>query len=360
MNSGKKVLAIDLGASGGRGILAAFDGKTIVMEEIHRFEHNYSLLGSRAYWNLPGIFEHIKTAIANCGEQAVSVGIDTWGVDFGLLDARGELLGLPRSYRDSAFSRRNMEEFGEMVGGCAGLHRRTGIACHEYNTLFQLWALRKEGGLERGTQALMFPNLLEYLLCGQRHSEYSAISTSQLYSMHQHGFDSELLGKLGLPENFFPEVDSAGMPLGSLKADIAAQTGNQLQVISVHGHDTANAALAIPAELEQYTFLSSGTWSLLGMVTSTPVELGGGCVQRRHWPGCLPADHQHSRNVAVAGVQATMDSGREAVQLCPDGTNGAAGRGRVHPCHKTGGLWPGGELSGQDSGILRRDRTAGS
>lgn len=275
MEHRKGVLAIDLGASGGRGILALFDGNRISMEEIHRFEHNYSVLRNRAYWNLPGLYEHIKTAIGNCGGRAVSLGIDTWGVDFGLLDANGELYGFPRSYRDAAFSRENMEEFAAKFGGCSALHQRTGIACHGYNTLFQLWALRKEGGLNGAAQAMMLPNLLEYLLCGQRHSDYSAISTSQLFQMERHCYDTELLAALGLPADFFPPVDYAGEKLGMLKTDIAEQTC-RLQVISVQGHDTANAASAIPTDAAGYTFLSSGTWSLIGVVTSQPALLGSG------------------------------------------------------------------------------------
>lgn len=280
------VLAIDLGASGGRGILAQFDGNGVVMEQVHRFEHNYSLLPNRAYWDLPGLFEHIKTAVGNCGGRAVSMGIDTWGVDFGLLDGQGELHGFPRSYRDKAFSQENMEEFAAKFGGCDVLHQRTGIACHGYNTLFQLWALRKEGRLDGAAQALMLPNLLEYLLCGQRHSEYCAISTSQLFRMEQHCYDTKLLAALGLPADFFPAVDYAGGVLGALKPEITEQTGAMLQVISVQGHDTANAASAIPAKTPGYTFLSSGTWSLMGVVTSKPMLPAGGVSNEGIGRGC--------------------------------------------------------------------------
>lgn len=269
------VLAFDLGASGGRGILASFGHDRIALEEVYRFEHNYATLGKRAYWNLAGIMEHLKNAIASSAKGAISLGIDTWGVDFGLLDAAGELHGFPRSYRDKAFSPENMEEFAAEFGGGDRLQQRTGVACHEYNTLFQLWALRKEGSLDGAARALMLPNLLEYLLCGQRHSEYSAISTSQLFNMEQRCFDPQLLEALGLPADFFPAVDYAGRSLGKLRPEIAEQTG-QLQVIAVQGHDTANAASAIPSEDMGYTFLSSGTWSLMGVVRDQPASLGSG------------------------------------------------------------------------------------
>jgi sugar (pentulose or hexulose) kinase len=281
------VLAFDLGASSGRGILAHFDGEKITLEEIHRFPHNFSMLNGHAYWNILSLFDEMKEGMRLCKADLSGVGFDTWGVDCGILDAQGNLLGFPGSYRDPALDDAYMKKVlkgfapegtAEERKAEAGEHyafEQTGIASLAYNTLYKLCYMKEMMGdqMALADTVLFMPNLIEYLFSGIKHSEYSIASTSQLFDMRKKQWSVELINKAGLNPALFPQVDYAGKDLGPLRKEIAKEVGqDDLHILSVSGHDTACAVAAVPAREEEFTFLSSGTWSLLGIASKTPLE----------------------------------------------------------------------------------------
>lgn len=285
--SNMNVLAFDLGASSGRGILARFDGDKITLEEIHRFPHNFSILNGHAYWNVISLFDEMKECMRICKEPLSGVAFDTWGVDCGILDAQGNLLGLPGSYRDPALDDANMEgvlaalapegtpEAERVAAGERYVFAQTGIASLAYNTLYKLCYMKEQmpAQMSAADQVLFMPNLIEYLFSGVKHSEYSIASTSQLFDMRKKRWATELMERVGLEPGLFPEVDYAGRDLGPLRPDIAREVGQEnLHILSVSGHDTACAAAAVPAREKEFTFLSSGTWSLLGISSDTLLE----------------------------------------------------------------------------------------
>lgn len=271
----KNVLAFDLGASSGRGMLARFDGQKITLEEIHRFPHNFSILQGHAYWNILALMDEMKKGLCLCREPLSGVGFDTWGVDCGMIDREGNLLGLPGSYRDAALDDDNMAEVLEKLGGERYAFEQTGIASLAYNTLYKLYYLKKKmpSLLESADKMLLMPNLIEYLFSGMMHTEYSIASTTQLYDMRKKQWAKPVIDMLDLPERLFTEVDLAGKDLGALRSDVAAETGQkELHIISAPGHDTACAVAAVPSQTEEFTFLSSGTWSLLGISSKKLLE----------------------------------------------------------------------------------------
>jgi sugar (pentulose or hexulose) kinase len=203
-----------------------------------------------------------------------SLGVDTWGVYFGLLDKSGGLLSKPRSYRDAAFSEDNMNEAIEALGGGHWLFAETYLSNWEINPLFKLYYMKKHGeeALDSARTLLMMPNLIEYFLTGEKHGEYTTCATSQLYNMKKKMWAASLIDKIGIPESLFTPVDYAGKILGSVSPEISAETGCTPRVISVAGHDTSSAALAAPSRSREFTFISSGTWSLLCSCSSSLLE----------------------------------------------------------------------------------------
>lgn len=273
--AGKNVLAFDLGASSGRGMLASFDGKRISLEEVHRFPHNFSILNGHAYWNILFLMDEMKRGIGKCKDSISGVGFDTWGVDCGLLDREGQLVGLPGSYRDAALDEENMSRALARIGGEEYAFSQTGIASLAYNTLYKLYYMKREmpSMMEQAQTMLLMPNLIEYFFSGVKHGEYSIASTTQMYDMRNRTWAKELLEKLEIPERILPPVDLAGRDLGGLRPEIAREVGQpDLHIISAPGHDTACAVEAVPAEEEEFTFLSSGTWSLMGISSKKMLE----------------------------------------------------------------------------------------
>ncbi|MDO4167094.1 MAG: FGGY-family carbohydrate kinase [Eubacteriales bacterium] len=293
----KNVLAFDLGASSGRGMLARFDGEKITLEEVHRFEHNFSTLHGHAYWNFLSLMDAMKTGMRKSGDALSGVGFDTWGVDCGLLNREGDLVGMPGSYRDAALDDENMrkalmelsdlhpgDESGVSVraameqavaNGEKYAFEQTGIASLAYNTLYKLYYMQKHmpSMLEQTDKILMLPNLIEYFFSGVKHTEYSIASTTQLYNMQKKCWAEPLMAKLNIPKRWFTDVDLAGKDLGVLRSDVAAEVGQKgLHIISAPGHDTACAVAAVPAKEDQYTFLSCGTWSLMGISSQTMLK----------------------------------------------------------------------------------------
>lgn len=271
----ENVLAFDLGASSGRGMLARFDGKKITLAEVHRFPHNFSILNGHAYWNIISLMDEMKRGMTLCKEELSSVGFDTWGVDCGFIDREGNLLGLPGSYRDAGLDDVNRLEVLSKIGGENYAFEQTGIASLAYNTLYKLYYMQKNmpSILNGADKMLLMPNLIEYLFSGEKHTEYSIASTTQLYDMKHKCWAKTLIEKLGLPEGLFTDVDLPGRDLGVLRRDVADEVGQKkLHIISAPGHDTACAVAAVPAKAEEFTFLSSGTWSLMGISSKKMLE----------------------------------------------------------------------------------------
>lgn len=268
------LLAFDLGASNGRAILGQLENGKITMKELHRFENNYIVKDGVFYWDLPYLLENLKQGFRAFKEENVGeldcFGIDTWGVDYGLLDEEGKLLGLPRAYRYAVDA--DMDRVWEVVDFPTQFSR-TGIAALNFNTVYQLYRRKSEGdeALEKAHTMLMMPDLLGYLLTGEKKSEYTNVTTSMLYNPTTKDWDWQTIEELGLPKQLFTEIDRAGQLRGRLTAEVAAEVGlNQVPFAAVGTHDTASAVAAIPGS-GNFAFCSSGTWSLFGTETDEPI-----------------------------------------------------------------------------------------
>jgi rhamnulokinase len=273
-------LALDLGASGGRAIIGRFDGERLALEEVHRFTngpvHIPSARGDSLHWDTLRLFieiqEGLKKAVASCGSELTSLGIDTWGVDYGLLDRNDRLVGLPYHYRDSRNDTMMSEAFRRVPR--EEVFAATGIQFMQLNTLFQLLAQQIEDPevLARTRTLLMMPDLLNFWLTGQKFSERTIASTSQALDPRRPAWATGLLDRLGIPTHYLPAIAEAGTVLGGLLPAVIDETGaKQVRVVAPGSHDTASAVAAVPAESADYAYLSSGTWSLMGVETKQPV-----------------------------------------------------------------------------------------
>lgn len=270
----KKVLAFDFGASSGRAIIGSFNGEKITLKEVHRFTNDPVDLGGTLYWDVLRLFYEIKQGIvkAKIAGGFDSIGIDTWGVDFGLIDKNGRLLENPVHYRDKRTSGLVEESFKSVPR--QKMYDITGIQFMELNTLFQLISLKKQRPemLERADKMLFMPDLFAYFLTGKMCSEYSIASTSQLIDINTRSWSKELLDAFGIKESLFAPLTEPGTQLGNLSKEICEECGvESVPVISVCGHDTQSAITAVPCESGDFAFLSSGTWSLFGTELQKPI-----------------------------------------------------------------------------------------
>lgn len=273
MNSQKVCLAVDLGAGSGRVVAGIYDGGRLKLDELNRFSNDPVKAADGWHWNLEHLLTQVKQGIAlavkKYGEAVVSAGVDTWGVDYGLLDADGKLLCKPFQYRDSRTGGMQEAAFRRMPR--RDIYQRTGIQFMFFNTLFQVLA-ESPARLGKARQLLFMPDLIHYFLTGTAANEKSIASTSQLLNPHTQTWERDLIRAMGLPEIIFGKLVDAGSRLGELQPDLAAETGaKKLQVIAPAGHDTASAVAGVPAEEPEPVFLSSGTWSLMGRELSRPV-----------------------------------------------------------------------------------------
>ena len=277
-------LALDLGASGGRAIIGRFDGERLALEEVHRFAngpvHLPSERGDSLHWDVPHLFveiqEGLKKGVACCGPSGgaglASLGIDTWGVDYGLLDRNDRLVGLPYHYRDSRNDTIQAEAFRRVPR--AEIFAATGIQFMQLNTLMQLLAQQIEDPevLARTRTLLMIPDLLNFWLTGQKFSERTIASTSQMLDPYRPAWATGLLDRLGIPTHCLPPIIEAGTVLGGLLPAVIEETGAKgIQVVAPGSHDTASAVAAVPAVDQDYAYVSSGTWSLMGVESPHPV-----------------------------------------------------------------------------------------
>lgn len=270
----KRVLAFDFGASSGRAILGTFDGEKISLEEIHRFSNDPVMLGDTFYWDVLRLFFEIKQGILKAKQAGGfdSIGIDTWGVDFGLLDKDGKLLENPVHYRDK---RNNgmIEEASKYISKDR-LYALTGIQFMEFNTAFQLLSLKKNRPeiLERADSMLFMPDLLSYFLTGEKFSEYSIATTSQLIDINTREWSKDVIDALGLPGKIFNKIVKTGTVIGKLSDALCEELGVEaVPVIAAAGHDTQSAITAVPSEEKDFAFISCGTWSLFGTELDEPI-----------------------------------------------------------------------------------------
>jgi rhamnulokinase len=271
-----KLLAFDYGASSGRGILGNFNGDKLDLTEIHRFSSDPVMINGSFHWDILRLFHEMKQGIHKCnknGEKDIAgIGVDTWGVDFGLLGSSGELLGNPYHYRD-ARTEGMIEEACKIVPK-REIYEQTGIAFQKFNTLYQLLAMKLNNSpiLEKASTMLFIPDLLNYFLTGEKLSEYTITSTSQMYDPTLGTWAKNLLTKLGLPINILTDVINAGTVIGSLNKSISNELNiSNIPVIAVAGHDTGSAVVSVPVTEGRYAYISSGTWSLMGMELSAPI-----------------------------------------------------------------------------------------
>lgn len=270
----KRVLAFDFGASSGRAIIGCFDGDKITLEEVHRFSNDPVSVGGTVYWDVLRLFYEIKQGIikAKIAGGFDSIGIDTWGVDFGLIDSEGKLMENPVHYRDARTVGLVDEAFKTMPK--ERLYGITGIQFMELNTLFQLISLKKYRPwmLERADKMLFMPDLFGYMLTGKMCAEYSIASTSQLIDLDKKTWSKEILDAFGIKESVFAPLVQPGTVLGELSKEVCEECGvDPVPVISVCGHDTQSAITSVPCEDGDFAFLSSGTWSLFGTELDKPI-----------------------------------------------------------------------------------------
>lgn len=268
-------LAFDCGATSGRAVLASFNDGSFTMEEVYRFPSGIIELGGKYYWDILAIYGHFCNCLADLGRKGVgidSIGIDTWGVDFGFVADDGSLLGNPRAYRDP-YTEGIPEEVFKTIPRDE-LYGATGIQILNFNSIFQLYAQTKEGfaPLRCARHVLFVPDLLSYMLTGNEVCEYTIASTSGMMDQSSRQFNKGLLERLGVRSDVLLPIVQPGEKVGVLRRSIADACGlPQVPVIAVAGHDTASAIAAVPAGDERFAYLSSGTWSLMGIETKAPV-----------------------------------------------------------------------------------------
>jgi rhamnulokinase len=268
-------LAFDLGASSGRAVIGTFDGATLALEECHRFPNRIIRVLDHLHWDLLGLFEQMQEGLTLCarsGRAIHSIGVDTWGVDFALLGRNMTLLGMPYAYRDP-HTIGIMESAFELAGR-QEIFDQTGIQFMPINTLYHLIALARAGSplLESAEKLLMIPDVLNLFLTGVAAAEFTDVTTTQCFNPVTSDWAWPLLERFNIPTQIMPDVIQPGTVLGTLLPHIAHDTGlGQVSVVAPASHDTASAVAAVPAHGKDWAYLSSGTWSLMGIETSDPI-----------------------------------------------------------------------------------------
>ena len=274
MSAQNKVLAFDFGASSGRAMLFSFDGETLSMEEMHRFSNDPVLVGGSFHWDILRLFHEIKTGILktiNAGHRDImSIAFDTWGVDYGLFDEKGKLLGNPYHYRDTRTD--GMIEKADKEVGKKYIFDHTGIQFNFFNTIFQLIAARDDSSLKSAKHLLFIPDIFNYFLTGEMKNEYTEASTSQLLNPYKKEWDAELMKKLNIPTEIFKDIIHPGETVGYLTDELCEELGcPKIPVIAVGSHDTASAVASVPVtEDYPYAYIRSGTWALMGSELDKP------------------------------------------------------------------------------------------
>ncbi len=267
----KYYLSIDIGASSGRHILSSVQNGKLVLEEVYRFENGMTEKDGHLVWEYEKLFSNIIAGLKECkklGKIPVSVGIDTWGVDYALIDADGKVIGDVYAYRDGR-TEEPIKKVHEIIP-FETLYKRTGSQFQIYNTIYQLYTDKLSGKLDKAERFLMMPDFFNYLLTGVMKNEFTNASTTGLMSAKTRDWDMETVKELRLPEKLFKELSDPATLVGNLKPEIAKEIGYDLKVVLPATHDTASAVMAVP-EIGQPLYISSGTWSLLGI--ESPVAI---------------------------------------------------------------------------------------
>ena len=271
-----KFLAIDLGASSGRGVVGSLKNGNLKIVEVNRFPNGPVTILGHLHWNIINLYEQITSAMRICAQrhskQLNGIGIDTWGVDFGFVGKDNTLVGIPYAYRDHRTDSM-VERACERIPR-EEIYRHTGIQFMQLNSLFQLYAMVLEPSpiLDATDKILFMPDLLGFLFCGEKVSEFSIATTSQLYNPIRKAWAKEIFERLNLPLEKMASIVPTGTRLGSLFPDILKETGlEEAPIIATANHDTAAAVAAVPAISENWAYLSSGTWSLMGIEINEPI-----------------------------------------------------------------------------------------
>ena len=270
-----KMLAIDLGASSGRGIVGSFDGEKLTLRENHRFTNDPVFVNGSFTWDILRIFYEIKQSITKTvinGDNITSMGIDTWGVDYALIDKYGRMMANPYHYRDTRTV--NITDYVKQFVSPEEIYRVTGIQASDFNTLNQLAADRRDNpeAFENADKMLFTPDLLNYFLTGKMATEYTIASTGMILDAGKREIAYELTDKLGIKRSLFAPLVQPGNCLGGLLPQINEEVGkNNIKVVNVAAHDTASAVISVPADNDDFIYISSGTWSLMGGEFKTPL-----------------------------------------------------------------------------------------
>lgn len=271
-----KLLAFDYGASSGRAMLGGFDGEVLQLEEVHRFSNDPVTVNGTFYWDILRLFHEMKQGILKCtksgNKDIAGIGTDTWGVDFGLLDSSGQLLGNPVHYRDNR--NEGMIDEACKVVPKRDIYEQTGIQFLKFNTLYQLLSMKLNNSplLEKAKTLLFTPDLLNFFLTGEKVTEFTIASTSQMLDARQGTWAAPLLSKLGIPVSILNDITDPGTIIGRVSKGVREELNIcDIPVIAVAEHDTGSAVVSVPAAGKRYAYLSSGTWSLLGVESPLPV-----------------------------------------------------------------------------------------
>ena len=264
----KYYLAVDIGASSGRHMLGHIENGKMELEEIWRFENGMKDHDGSLCWDLEALFREIKTGIRRCkelGKVPVSMGIDTWAVDYVLLDEKDRVLGKTYGYRDSRTEGMDKEVYKIIPED--QLYGRTGIQKQSFNTIYQLMAVKKNNPehLKRARTFLMLPDYFHFLLTGEKRSEYTNATSTQLVNAAANDWDRELIRRLGYPEDIFLPLSQPGTAVGNFKEEIEKEVGFSCQIVLPATHDTGSAVMAVPYGGDHSLYISSGTWSLMGI-----------------------------------------------------------------------------------------------
>ncbi|MDY3250860.1 MAG: rhamnulokinase family protein [Candidatus Choladocola sp.] len=268
-------LAFDFGASSGRMILGKYEDEKIEIRELHRFSNDPVRIGKSFYWDLFRLYHEMKVGLKKAAATKLpisSVAVDTWGVDYGLFDKDGNLIGNPIHYRDDR-TIGVIDKFDEIIG-LKKLYEHTGIQFMNFNTIFQLYAdkqMRPEI-YEKADRLLFMPEIFGYFLTGKMYNEYTFASTGQLLDAKKRDWDYEIIDEAGIKRSLFGPLVKPGTVIGELIPEVMEETGLKgVKLIAVGSHDTASAVAATPFEAENAAFLSCGTWSLLGLEVDEPI-----------------------------------------------------------------------------------------
>lgn len=264
-------LAIDIGASSGRHIIGYIENEKLCLEEIYRFDNNIKNDNGTLVWDIAQLFSQVKEGIRKCGEMGKApktIAIDTWGVDYVLLDENKKEIMPAVSYRDSR-TEESSKAVAEIISQ-AELYSRTGIQKQVFNTVYQLYADKLSGKLSKSRHFLMMPEYLSFKLTGEIRNEYTNATTTNLVNAHSKQWDKYIFDKLGLPADIFCELSLPGTVVGNLTDEVKNEVGFDSRVILCTSHDTASAVAACPID-DGSVYISSGTWSLIGTENTQPV-----------------------------------------------------------------------------------------